>query len=220
MAKGPRYKVKHRRRREGKTNYYKRREMIKSGKPRLVLRKTNYRIIAHITTATPIGDITHVWASSDELRGFGWKASLKCTPAAYLTGLLVGLKALLKGIHEAIIDIGLHRPVKGCRLFAALKGALDAGLEIPHGEDIFPSEERIRGEHIAEYAKMLKEQNPDLFKVRFSKYLEAGLDPVDLPKHFEEVKNRILRYFEGMFKKLGVELPPILKGEEAVAEAE
>jgi len=185
--------------------------MIKSRKPRLVVRKTNYRIIAHITTATPIGDITHVWASSDKLRGFGWKASLKCTPAAYLTGLLVGLKALLKGIKEAIIDIGLHRPTKGARVFAVLKGALDAGMEIPHGEEIFPDESRIRGEHIANYARLLKQQNMELFKKRFSQYLKVGLDPEALPKHFEEVKERILRYFAGMFKKLGVEPPEILK---------
>ncbi len=196
--------------------------MIKSGKPRLVIRKTNYRIIAHITTATPIGDITHVWASSDELRGFGWKASLKCTPAAYLTGLLIGLKAQLKGIREAIIDIGLHRPVPAARVFAVLKGALDAGLEIPHGEEVLPDESRVRGEHIASYAKMLKEQNPDLFKMRFSQYLKTGLDPEDLPKHFEEVKERMLRYFAGMYRKLGIELPEILKEylgiREAVAE--
>jgi len=222
MARSPRYKVKHRRRREGKTNYYKRREMIKSGKPRLVIRKTNYRILAHIVTPTPIGDITHVWASSDELRGFGWKACLKCTPAAYLTGLLVGLKAQLKGIREAIIDIGLHRPVRGSRVFAVLKGAVDAGLEVPHSEDVFPDESRIRGEHIANYAKMLKEQNPDMFKTRFSQYINAGLDPEELPKHFEEVKRKILTYFSGMYKKVGIELPDIIKEhlglKEAVAE--
>ena len=213
MARGPRYKVKHRRRREGKTNYYKRREMIKSKRPRLVVRKTNYRIIAHITTASPIGDITHVYASSDELRGFGWKGSLKCTSAAYLTGLLIGYKALLKGFKEAIIDIGLHRPTKGARVFAVLKGALDAGLKIPYGEEILPDEDRIKGVHIAEYAKKLKSENPELFKKRFSKYLENGLDPEKLPEHFEYVKARIEKYFKSMFEKLGIPFPKEIEAE-------
>ncbi|NPA70846.1 MAG: 50S ribosomal protein L18 [Crenarchaeota archaeon] len=221
MARTSRYKVKHRRRREGKTNYYKRRELIKSGKPRLVIRKTNYRIIAQIVTATPIGDITHVWASSDQLRAFGWKGGLKNTPAAYLTGILVGLKAWMKGIREAVVDIGLHSPVKGARVFAVLKGAVDVGLEIPHSEEVFPSEDRIKGEHIAKYAKMLKESNEELFKLRFSQYLKNGLDPEELPKHFEEVYNRLLRRFEGMFKKYNIPLPPILTGEkEEAVEAE
>jgi len=221
MARGPRYKVKHRRRREGKTNYYKRRKMIKSGKPRLVVRKTNYRIIVQVVTATPIGDLTHVWASSDELRAFGWKGSLKNTSAAYLTGILAGLKAWMKGFREAILDIGLHRPVKGCRIFATLKGVVDVGIEVPHSEEIFPDESRIKGEHIANYAKMLKSTNEELYKTRFSIYLKNGLEPEKLPEHFEEVKERILRRFEGMFKKMGIELPPILKEEEkAIAEAE
>jgi len=107
MARNAVYRVKMRRRREGKTNYRKR---------------------------------------------------FKNTSAAYLTGYLAGKLALQKGIKEAILDIGLQRPVKGSRVFAALKGLLDAGLEIPHGEDIFPSEERIKGLHISEeVGKMFEE---------------------------------------------------------------
>ncbi len=220
MARGSRYKVKQRRRREGKTNYYKRREMIKSGKSRLVVRKTNYRIIVQVITATPIGDITHVWASSDELKAFGWKAGLKNISAAYLTGILAGLKAWMKGFRELILDIGLHRPVKGCRVFATLKGVVDVGIDVPHSEEIFPDEDRIKGVHIAEYAKLLKSSNENMYKIRFSKYLENGIEPEALPQHFEEVKNRILRRFEGMFKKMGIELPPIYKKEKAEAEVE
>jgi len=63
------------------------------------------------------------------------------------------------------------------------------------GEGVAPTEDRIRGEHIATYAKLLKEKNPEEFKARFSKYLEKGLDPEELPKHFEEVKNKILESF-------------------------
>ncbi len=201
MARGPRYKVKFRRRREGKTNYYKRFKLIKSGRLRLVVRKSNYRIVAHIVEATPIGDVTHVYASTQELRGFGWKGSLKCTPAAYLLGLVVGYKALLKGIKEVILDIGLHRPARGCRVFAVLKGVLDSGVKVPHVENVFPSNDRIRGAHIAKYADMLKSTNPELYKLRFSQYLRNGLEPERIVEHFEMVKSKIVGYFTKMLKK-------------------
>jgi len=129
MARTGRYKVKFRRRREGKTNYYKRREMIKSGLPRLVIRKTNNYIIAQVVTAKVTGDAVIVSATSKELVRLGWKGGTKNTPAAYLVGLLIGYKALLKGVKRAIPDIGLHRPIKGARVFAVIKGAVDAGLE-------------------------------------------------------------------------------------------
>ncbi len=193
MARGPRYKVPRRRRREGKTNYYKRYRMVLSGRPRLVVRKTNKYIWVQVVIAKPEGDVTLVAAHSRELvKRYGWLGSTKNVSAAYLTGLLAGLRALRKGIKNAILDIGLHRPTRGARVFAALKGALDAGMDIPHSEEIFPSEERIKGEHIAAYAKLLESENPELLRKRFSLYFQRGLDPKVLPQHFEEVKNKIL----------------------------
>jgi len=169
--------------------------MILSGKPRLVVRVLSRTIVVQIITPHPKGDITHVSAVSQELKRYGWKASGKNTSAAYLLGLLAGLKAKKKGIEEAIVDIGLHSPTKGARVFAAVKGALDAGLKIPVGEEILPSEDRIRGEHVANYAKLLLEGNEKEYKRRFSSYLEAGLKPEKLPQHFEEVKAKILKSF-------------------------
>lgn len=209
MARTGRYKVRFRRRREGKTNYYKRREMIKSGLPRLVVRRTNRYIIAQVVVPRVMGDEIIVSATSKELAGFGWKGGLKNTSSAYLVGLIVGYKALLKGVKKVILDIGLHRPIKGARVFAVLKGALDAGLEVPpHGEEVLPpDEDRISGKHIAEYVEKLKGENEALYKTRFSQYLAKGLDPVDLPKHFEEVRDRIKNYYMGWFKKLNIEVP-------------
>lgn len=186
MARSGRYKVPFRRRREGVTNYYKRRRLILSGKPRLVVRKTNRYIIAQIVKAEPQGDVTLVAAHSGELRKYGWKGGTKNTPAAYLIGLLIGFKALKSGITEAILDIGLHSSTPGARVFAVAKGAIDAGLKIPMGEEIPPSDERIRGVHIANYATTLPKGG-----VTFSKYFENELNPSDLPKHFEEVKEAI-----------------------------
>ena len=83
---------------------------------------------------------------------------------------------------------GLKASIKGSKVFAALKGAVDAGLEVPHGEFIFPDDERIRGEHIANYAESLDDEE---VAKKFSKYLERGLQPVDLPENFDETKNKI-----------------------------
>lgn len=196
MARGGRYKVPLKRRRKGLTNYYKRAKLVISGKPRLVVRRTTRHVIVQVIGAKPGGDVTYASAYSKELETkFGWKAGTKNTPAAYLVGLLAGLRAKSKGIDTAILDIGLHSPRGGARVFAAALGAIDAGLKVPMGEGVAPTEDRIRGEHIATYAKLLKEKNPEEFKARFSKYLEKGLDPEELPKHFEEVKNKILESF-------------------------
>ncbi len=196
MARGPKYKVPKRRRREGKTNYYKRYRYILSGKPRFVVRKTNKYIWVQVIKATPIGDVTIVAAHSRELvKKFGWKAGCKNTPAAYLVGLLAGLRAVRAGITEAVPDIGLHRATRGAKVFAAIKGALDAGMKIPVSEEVIPSEDRIRGETIAKYAMQLAETEPEKFKRQFSKLLSQGFDPRTMPQHFEEIRNKILEYY-------------------------
>ena len=196
MARGPRYRVKFRRRREGKTNYYKRLKMLRSGKLRLVVRKTLKHVIAQIVRATATGDYTLVSAHSRELaRDYGWRGYTGNLPAAYLVGYLTGLKARKRGVEEAILDIGLHAATRGAKVFAALKGAVDAGLKVPHSEEVLPSEDRVRGVHIAEYAKKLKEENPEEYTRQFSEYLKRGLPPEELPKHFKEVKVNIERAF-------------------------
>ncbi|NPA86198.1 MAG: 50S ribosomal protein L18 [bacterium] len=202
MAKGPRYAVPFRRKREGKTNYRKRLKLLLSGKPRLVVRKTNRYIIAHICLYDPKGDRipaaeidgkrVAAYVTSAALARYGWKGSFKNLPAAYLTGMLLGLLAKKLGIEEAVLDIGMHRPTKGARVFAVLRGALDAGLRVPHGEEILPAEERIKGEHIAAYARLLKQQDPEKYRRQFSQYIKLGLDPEEIPRLFEETKKRIL----------------------------
>ena len=140
----------------------------------------------------------------NRLANFSYKSKLKTSlkdvhtavSAKDLAGAEVALnaaykaldKALAKGIDSAILDIGLKSPIKGSKIFAALKGAVDAGLEIPHGDFVFPADERIRGEHIAEYAESLDD---DKVAELFSQYLERGLQPVDLPENFDEAKKNI-----------------------------
>ena len=76
----------------------------------------------------------------------GWKGSRKSIPAAYLTGYLAGKKAISKGTKNAILYTGTRKYTQ--RMAAALKGVIDAGLDVPAGSETFPPEERINGEHL------------------------------------------------------------------------
>jgi len=196
MAKGPRYCVPFRRRRKGKTDYHARKALLLSGKPRLVTRNSLKSIIVQIIVAKPQGDEVIASAHSKELsRHYGWKAPTGNVPASYLTGLLCGLKAKAKGVKEAVLDIGLSPPTKN-GVFAALKGVLDAGVNVPHDEEILPDEERIKGEHIAKYAEILA-SNPEEYQSRFSKYLKQKLHPEKFPKHFAKVEKEITTSLNG-----------------------
>jgi len=203
MAKNARYCVPYRRKREGKTNYRKRKALVISGKLRLIVRGSLKNIIVQVAEAKPKGDIILVSAHSRELyRKFGWKAPRGNLPAAYLTGLLCGLRAISQGVNEAILDIGLHSPSKGSRVFAVLKGFLDAGVKVPHSKDILPLESRIKGEHIVQYAKILS-SNQEKYASAFSEYLKNNIPPENLPEHFEEVKEAIIAAFKSGGKRNG-----------------
>lgn len=190
MAKGPRYRVPYRRRREAKTDYRVRRIMAKSGKTRFVVRSSNKNITIQLVTSKIAGDVVHAQANSSELDKHGWLGGRKNTSAAYLLGLLAGRKALSNGIEAAILDLGLIRPSKGAKVFAAVKGAWDAGLEIPCDSDIIPKPGRIKGNSISEYAGSF--EDPKEFERVFSGYLKRGLKPQDLPGHFESIKAGIM----------------------------
>jgi len=205
MAKGASYRVQLRRRREGKTDYQARTGMVVSGRPRLVTRPSIKNVYAQIVNAKIHGDQTVVAASSHELtKKYGWKAPTGNIPAAYLTGLLCGLKAKAAGIDEAILDLGLINPTKGARVFAILYGVIDAGVEIPHGEEKIVKE-RAKGDHIARYAKNLNSENPEAYQAKFSKYTGAGIAPEKVAVHFSEVRTAIVASFKDA--KVGPEPP-------------
>ncbi|MHA2231599.1 MAG: 50S ribosomal protein L18 [Candidatus Hodarchaeales archaeon] len=187
MARGSRYRVPFRRRRTGQTNFHLRRRLILSDRPRAVGRVTNKHSLAQIIEAQREGDRTLVSAHSKELEAFGWKGGSGNLSAAYLVGYLLGLKALKKQISSVILDIGLVEPVYGSKVFAILRGLVEAGMDIPHSDSVFPSEERIKGEHIAAYAKIIAEDE-EQYKSRFAGYDSRGLNPAKLPSHFETVK--------------------------------
>jgi large subunit ribosomal protein L18 len=141
--------------------------------------------------ALPQGDQTIAAADSRQLKKLGWHGGVKNLPAAYLTGYLAGHLALNSGVSAVIADIGLSLPKPGGRIFTAIKGAIDAGLDIPCAQKMFPSEKRVRGEHIASYAKDLSEKAPETFKRQFGKVTKGRVDLTQVPAMFEKTKSKI-----------------------------
>jgi large subunit ribosomal protein L18 len=196
LAKSSNYRVKLRRRREGKTDYQARKALVISGRPRLVVRTSLRNVNAQIIIAKQKGDQVLASANSRELvKKYGWRAPAGNIPAAYLTGLLVGLKAQAVNVDGSILDIGLITPTKGARIFAVLKGVVDAGVEVPHSEEKIVKD-RLKGDHISLYAKSLSADSDD-YKVKFSKYNVGGVVPEKVAEHFSKVRAEIVNAFKG-----------------------
>ncbi|MCG7851003.1 MAG: 50S ribosomal protein L18 [Methanosarcinaceae archaeon] len=172
MATGPRYKVPFRRRREGRTDYHQRLRLLLSEENRVVVRKSARHMQVQLVAPKPEGDITLSSAISTELKKYGYEGATGNTTAAYLTGLLFGLRALDEEYESGVLDIGLAASSAGSRVYAVLKGIIDAGMDVPHNPSVFPSDERIRGEHVAAY-----------------------VEGSNLPEQFEAVKEKILSEF-------------------------
>ncbi|MBS3063128.1 MAG: 50S ribosomal protein L18 [Candidatus Diapherotrites archaeon] len=143
------YAMPFRRRREERTNYKKRLALLKSGKLRLGVRKTNNN--------SQVGDECLVMAQSSELRKLGWTRHTGNLPAAYLTGYLCGKKAKKQSLLEAVLDIGLLTPVHGSTIFAVLRGVVDSGVGVACDKEVFPSDERATGKHLGGDATQLFE---------------------------------------------------------------
>jgi large subunit ribosomal protein L18 len=193
MPHGSRYRVPLRRRREQKTDYQARKAFVVSHRPRLVARSSLKNTVAQIVIAKPIGDFVLASAHSKELvKTYGWKAATGNIPAAYLTGLLCGLKAKKNGVSEAILDLGLVSPTKGSKVFSTLSGVVDAGVTVPHNPEKI-LKERIRGDHIIEYAESLG--SAEEYAPKFSTLLAKGLVPTEFGDHFDKVKTDIFAAF-------------------------
>ena len=153
-----------------------------SNTPRLVIRKSLKNIIAQIVIYNPGGDKVVAGAQAKELRKLGWQASTGNIPSSYLVGLLLGKKAIGNKINEAILDLGLHASAKGGRLYALVKGVIDSGLNVKIDEKVFPSEDRLNGQHISSYADKATNN-------QFSKTKEHAKN---IPQQIEAIKKKIL----------------------------
>lgn len=188
-ARGPTYVVPFRRRRKNLTNYRKRIGLLKAGKPRMVVRRSNRNVIVQFINYSDKGDVTLAAANSKELERAGWQSRCN-TPTAYLTAILASRRAKERGVDEFVLDVGLASPTKGAIVFAAAKGAIDAGMKTKFDEGMVDGK-RIRGEHIAKYAESLKGK-PEYERL-FSSYLKAGFAPERIPEVFDKVKEQIMK---------------------------
>ena len=151
MAYGKSQRLRPKRRRQGKTDYHRRLRLLRSGAPRAVVRVSNTQVICQLVSYNPGGDaILHSVNGKSLTDSCAWPedASKKSIPACYVAGYALGKKAVSAGNHEAVLDIGLAASSPGSRVFSALKGMIDAGLDIPHGTSDLPNEARLSGKHI------------------------------------------------------------------------
>jgi large subunit ribosomal protein L18 len=141
-----------RRRKENKTDYLKRLKLLKSKIPRIVFRKTNKYVMAQYVVSKQAKDKVEIGLSSKQLVKYGWpkefQGSLKSIPASYLTGFLIGKRIIKEKKETPIIDLGMMRVLHKTKIFAFLKGLIDAGIEIKHKKDVFPDDEKITGENL------------------------------------------------------------------------
>jgi len=195
-------------------------------KYRLIVRFTNKDIICQIAYAKIEGDVIVCAAYSHELPRFGVKVGLTNYAASYCTGLLVARRLLTKlkladtyagqtevdgehytvesvddgpGAFRCYLDVGLNRTSTGARVFGALKGAVDGGLDIPHSTSRFPgyddeSDEyaaevhrnHIFGLNVSEYMKTLNDDDEDAFKKQFSQYIKEGVTPETIEEMYKK----------------------------------
>lgn len=138
------------RRIRGLTDYKQRLKLLKSGLTRAVVRKSNNNMFVQLIDYADQGDKVLISVKSNELKKLGFTLHTGNISAAYLTGMLAGKKALKAGIKgEVIVDFGLQEVLFGNKLFAAVKGLVDSGLQVKVGGDVFPVDERINGEHLS-----------------------------------------------------------------------
>lgn len=200
--------------RSDKTNYRKRAALLIGRHSFVTVKVSDQNVAAQIIKPTPTGDIVVASTHSRELAKQGWMGAMNNLPACYLTGLALGKKALAKGTKNAVLYIGKDHFTS--RVAACLKGIVDSGVTMPVSEESFPPEERITGQHIADYAETLKE-NQEEYKSRFSAILKNGLSPENYPDHFEQVKSKITGKASEPKPKAEKEAPKAEKKEKAPA---
>lgn len=184
-----------RRRREGLTDYRKRKAILLSRRSFVSFFISSENVYAHISEPTANGDKVVAATHSRELMRYGWKGSRKSTPAAYLVGLLLGLKASKKGCREAVPYLGLKMFVKGSRIAALMKGIMDGGVKVQCDAKILPHDKRLSGSFIADFAKSLVEEDKKRYSDRFSGLIRSNFPPERYAEHFREVKEAVAKAF-------------------------
>lgn len=180
-----------RRRREGVTDFRARKKAVSSHAPLLVVRVSNKNVSSQFVMPKVKGDEVISSCHSRQLRKLGWSGSGKSTPACYLLGLLAGKKAQSKGVKEAVVYNGLAPFIRGSRIAAFVKGVVDSGVSMAVEEEVLPSQDRLTGKSIADYAAGLAKEDKEAYKARFSALIKDGFRPEDYPAQFERTKAAI-----------------------------
>lgn len=92
------------------------------------------------------------------------------------------------GAFRAFLDIGLARTTTGAKIFGVMKGCVDGGIDVPHSNKRFPGydseakefhpevhRKHIFGEHVADYMRLLQENDDGSYKRQFSEYIKLGI---------------------------------------------
>jgi large subunit ribosomal protein L18 len=141
-----------RRRKENKTDYLKRLKLLKGEKPRIVFRKTNRYIISEYIMSEEAQDKVVIGLDSRKLNEYGWpkdaQGSLKSITASYFTGYLTGKTITKQKLETPIMDAGMNRVLHKNKIYAFLKGLIDAGIKINCKKEFFPEDARIKGQHL------------------------------------------------------------------------
>lgn len=181
--------VKFRRRREALTDYGKRLELVKSGVDRIVVRKTNKRIIGQIVKYSPQGDKILAYVDSNELLKMKWP-SRSNRPTAYLTGLLLAKKAKKEASSDHILDIGIASPVADSIPFVFAKGCIDGGMKLRGTIKIDEKKYNLaETKHIAE----MKSKESSRYQKHYSAYIKEGHAPEGMSKTFNDTKEKIMK---------------------------
>ena len=175
--------------RNGRTNYRKRAALLLSRRRFVTITVSDENVQAQIAYPMAKGDVTITSSHSRELTRFGWHGSLNSLPACYLTGLLLGKKSLRKNLDEAVLYTGKN-PFTS-RVAACLKGIIDSGMKVPASDSSFPPEERLVGNHIAEYARVMQDENKDAYNSHFSRLIANNFDPTQYSSYVQKVKDAI-----------------------------
>jgi large subunit ribosomal protein L5e len=105
---------------------------------------------------------------------------------------------------RCLLDVGCKPTTTGCRIFGALKGAADGGLDVPHSEKRFPGydrdakeydadmhRERIFGGHVGEYMEYLDEEDNQKYQEHFAAYIAEDIAADGLEELYEGVHEKI-----------------------------
>ncbi len=181
--------IKFRRRRESVTDYNKRLKLAKSGIDRVVVRRTNSRIIGQVAKYTQKGDMILAHVDSEELKKFNWPARPN-KATAYLAGMLLAKKFKDGAKNDHILDIGLASPVKDTIPFVFAKGCIDGGMKV---RGTFKIEEKAYNLSNTKHISALKSEDAERYKKQYSAYIKGGVEPESLGKLFNEAKEKIMK---------------------------